>query len=211
MLINTETKTEDESRLCFQPVVRAASGDSPVQEWPETSCAVHTNLISSKCHGGSRCGHWLWYQALQASADSWLRQNGCGKKVFFNLGSVCVWGTLCDRGCRPWGRVDAGPWNRIPCMSDTVKASASPFNISQWHTHRHTPLSHYPSSLFFIFFFTSLHPPVHALLYLIASTLVTIFSTSSTPRTSLLFYHFFSLLVISISFLLAYLCLHARP
>lgn len=94
---------------------------------------------------------------------------------FLNLGSVYVG----HNGCWPWGRVDTGPWNPIPCMSDTVKASASSFNISQY-----TPHTRFSS------FFTSSHPPVHSLLYLITSSSMPIYSQSPSPITSLLFHHF---------------------
>lgn len=158
-------------QLRFQTAVRAE--DSPAQKWPETSCAVHTNLISSKCHGGSRCSHWLWYQALQICGSG--RMEVERSFFFLNLGSVYVG----HNGCWPWGRVDTGPWNPIPCMSDTVKASASSFNISQYTSHTR-----------FSSFFTSSHPPVHSLLYLITSSSMPIYSQSPSPITSLLFHHF---------------------
>lgn len=76
VLINGGKRTTHRrcEQLCMQAAGRA--GERPAQERPETSCAVHTNLISSKCHGRSRWSHWLWYQALQASVDLWLQKNG---------------------------------------------------------------------------------------------------------------------------------------
>lgn len=139
-------------QLRFQTAVRAE--DSPAQKWPETSCAVHTNLISSKCHGGSRCSHWLWYQALQICGSG--RMEVERSFFFFFKSGQCVCGTQWLLALRKSGH---------------------------WTLKSHSLHERHSESFSIIFQHQSIHPPTHVFhLSLLAPILqCTLSSTLSHP------------------------------